>query len=458
MFSSYNYSNAAQRIKTQGKDDFSGKGTTTVGYVSVESSYQSHSMFAGIKQATESELLQFEEMNTSKEGFSSSSFVHKKRSQNTSFAEKHKVVMQVIEQESSPLDSPQTTSGQWSDTGISTGEISNKPLFLDLQDASIGTDVDMSEMSPMNIEELGKDDHDNEQSPILSEGSDSPKPTTEIESSLRETTDVGTSPIKPLHTAVAVSPVKWEDHIFEDKGTDPVESSVITCDVKLSPILFTESKGTSPMSAQGDGPSMVDASSSPPKRNVQSASTSPPKIFEYQSVSLRRDFKDLNFSQDDSHTGAFEFDMDLDSPLLNINKKYVNEMSEEYRSESFSQTLDNYEKTDEVEMSSMSKESLKSSPKENIVDEFTSSQEMRQYAVPADQEKVNPPIQEDFMKSSDNDITNEVEANQTLVSTKVVDTIISEIKGIDEEKLPETEFERKSSEGQYNILEKQEEL
>ena len=449
MFSSCTYSNAAQRITTEQKDDFSGKSSTTVGYVSVESSFQSHSMFAGIKQATESELLQFEEINTTKEGFSSSSFIHKKKSQSTSFAEKHKVVMQVIEQESSPLDSPQTTSGQWSDTGISTGEISNKPLFLDLQDASIGTDVDMSEMSPMNIEELGKDDHDNEQSQILSEGSDSPKPTTEIESSLRETTDVGTSPIKPLHTAVAVSPIKWEDHIFEDKGTDPVVNSVITCDVKLSPILFTESKGTSPMSAQGDGPSMVDASSSPPKRNVQSASTSPPKIFEYQSVSLRRDFKDLNFSKEESHTGAFEFDMDLDSPLLNINKKYVNEISEEYQSESYSQTLDSYDKTDQVEMTFMQQEGLKFPHKEEKIDELALGQEIQETDdVPASEE--------DLIKRSDDNINDVVETNLTLF-IKADDTVDSVGKESDEEILTDIESsqecERTPSEDQFINLE-----
>ena len=121
--------------------------------------------------------------------------------------------MQILEQEGSPIDSPQTTSGLWSDTGISTGDMSNKPQFLDLQDVSIGTDADMSEMSPMNLEDVLGKDHDQE---VLSASTESPKPTTEIETSPRETTDFGTSPVKQLQTAVANSPIRWEETVFED--------------------------------------------------------------------------------------------------------------------------------------------------------------------------------------------------------------------------------------------------
>lgn len=267
----------------------------------------------------------------------------KKKSGSTTLTEKRRVVMQVLEQEGSPIDSPQTTSGLWSDTGMSTGDISNKPQFLDLQDVSIGTDVDVSEMSPMNIEEESGKELDQDLSQVASEGTESPKPVTEIETMPRETSDTATSPVKPLQSAAAVSPIKWDQPIFEDRGTDPVVKPIPTCDVKLSPILFTESKGTSPMSAQGESPSMVDASSSPPKRCVQSAATSPPKIFEYQSISLKRDFKEFQFGQDEGQAGPFEFEMDLDSPMMSISKKYVDEMSSELKSHTYSESMSSFE-------------------------------------------------------------------------------------------------------------------
>ena len=67
--------------------------------------------------------------------------------------------MLIQEQQKSPMESPLTESGQWTDTGISTGELSGKvakPTTLEGLDSSINIDTegDLSEISPMKDEEI----------------------------------------------------------------------------------------------------------------------------------------------------------------------------------------------------------------------------------------------------------------------------------------------------------------
>ena len=244
--------------------------TTTVGFVEIVE-YESNKKLS--MSATELAMKRdLQDSPMSDEPFQSEESLggKKKITGTTSFVEKHKLITMIQEQEGSPMESPMTESGQWTDTGISVGEKDsssnklNKPNQLDLQDASIDTDMDVSEMSPINNEEISS-----QQATIIDQSSN--KQPTES-----ETAEVATSPITQSKKSTASSPVKFDNTVEQSTATTVTE----TCDANLSPILFTASKATSPM--QDDRVKMVDASSSPPKRNAVSCSTSPPNLADLQ--------------------------------------------------------------------------------------------------------------------------------------------------------------------------------
>ena len=216
-----------------------------------------------------------------------------------SYIEKHKMLLLVQEQEASPMDSPLTESGQWTESGISTGSAAEghrpkaeKPRDLDIggskgesgaskatDDRSIDTDA---EMSPMNNEAV-----EAEAAPLEeSQGSE------ELDS---------IQMMRPERGQVAQGGL--------DKETD-VQSLNPTADANLSPILFTQSKATSPMS----GVTMLDASSSPPQMAaVQSAATSPPRPGDLESSvspsSVGAEEEKGALLQLE-RAGSFEFEMD----------------------------------------------------------------------------------------------------------------------------------------------------
>ena len=277
--------------------------TTTVGYVEIPAKEQ-EKHFQTICTELESSHTDLNIMNK------------KKSSQ-------HKIITMVMEQEGSPMESPMTESGQWTDTGISgisghTGDTNSmsklsKPNQLDLQDASIDTDLDdLSEMSPMNNEEVSTSQH--QTAAMTSVSSDSQKTSSDV-NKLAETgtIDKATSPPVEATVTSASSPMVFDTKNVvqqEEKGTSTQITT--TCDVNLSPILFTESKATSPMSDQS-GPKMVDASSSPPEKVVMtSAATSPPKPTD---LPLRTKSSSPTSSKgrdvDEKDPLSFEFDLSL---------------------------------------------------------------------------------------------------------------------------------------------------
>jgi hypothetical protein len=216
--------------------------------------------------------------------------------------------------EGSPMESPMTESGQWTDTGISgisgntgdTGSMSklSKPNQLDLEDASIDADLDdLSEMSPMNNEEVSTSQHVTAKSESVS--SDSPKQSTEVTTIEKETIEKSTS----LMTRQVEAKTLVQR---EEKSTST--TALKTCDVQLSPILFTEDKTTSPMSDQGDSHKvqMVDASSSPPTKVVMtSAATSPPKPSDLQLTKSSSPTSSKEKDEDEKDPLSFEFELDL---------------------------------------------------------------------------------------------------------------------------------------------------
>ena len=277
--------------------------TTTVGYVEIPAKEQ-EKHFQTICTELESSHTDLNIMNK------------KKSSQ-------HKIITMVMEQEGSPMESPMTESGQWTDTGISgisghTGDTNSmsklsKPNQLDLQDASIDTDLDdLSEMSPMNNEEVSTSQH--QTAAMTSVSSDSQKTSSDV-NKLPKTgaIDKATSPSVEATVTSASSPMVFDTKNVvqqEEKGTSTQITT--TCDVNLSPILFTESKATSPMSDQS-GPKMVDASSSPPEKVVmKSAATSPPKPTD---LPLRTKSSSPTSSKgrdvDEKDPLSFEFDLSL---------------------------------------------------------------------------------------------------------------------------------------------------
>lgn len=160
----------------------------------------------------------------------------------------HKALMLIQEKESSPMESPLTESAeQWTESGVFTSadssgpglqKSSSKPQHLNIHhDVSFDTEGDLSEMSPMGAEEMAASDQ-KQLSPIMSQSSD-------------------------MHEETVVHSL--------DKETD-VQSLVGTADANLSPITFTESKATSPMSIPNEKEvTMVDASSSPLKDDALEA-------------------------------------------------------------------------------------------------------------------------------------------------------------------------------------------
>ena len=285
--------------------------TTTVGYVEIsEKAQEKH--FQTQEKVVSRNFTEIESSQTE---------INLSNSKKKSLSSQHKLITLVMEQEGSPMDSPMTESGQWTDTGISgisghtgdTGSMSklSKPNQLDLQDASIDTDLDdLSEMSPMNNEEISTSQ---QVTTAITESvsSDSQKQITAVTQVEKETTETATSPRPQMKSTAACSPMQFEAKKIiqqEEKSTSTPAST--TCDANLSPILFTENKATSPMSE----PKMVDASSSPPDKVVMtSAATSPPKPSDLQltkSTSSPTSSKGKG-EDDEKDPLSFEFDMDL---------------------------------------------------------------------------------------------------------------------------------------------------
>ena len=288
-----------------------GSTPTTIGYVEITDKPQ-EKHFQGADSELESS--QTDLITSSK----------KKSIGSSSIPEKHRLISLVMEQEGSQMESPMTESGQWSDTGISgisgntgdTGSMSklSKPNQLDLQDDSIDAGLDdLSEISPMNNEEVSTSQHVTAVTESVSD--DDPKPSSEDTFVEKETTEKATSPAQDTKVTTASSPMQFEEKqlvLHEEKSTSTTTTT--TCDVKLSPILFTENKATSPMSDQSDSSKveMVDASSSPPTKVVMtSAATSPPKPSDLQSTKSSTPTSSKEKDEDGKDPISFEFDLDL---------------------------------------------------------------------------------------------------------------------------------------------------
>ena len=208
----------------------------------------------------------------------SSKTTHEQAATKLTHVEKHKFVMLVQQEEQkSPMsmESPLTESGQWTDTGISTGDLSGKlakPTTLEgLDSSNIDTEGDMSEMrdsvemSPINNEEMMDHSHSTE---------DTTQETTAYpaveESSVKEI--IKESNVKEVSTSPMMDPIQTNDKAMSPMSqTYPECSDASTqqnimresCDVKLSPILFQQSAATSPIVTESKV--FADAASSPPK-------------------------------------------------------------------------------------------------------------------------------------------------------------------------------------------------
>ena len=192
-------------------------------------------------------------------------------------SEKHKVVMLIQEQQKSPMESPLTESGQWTDTGISTGELSGKvakPTTLEGLDSSINIDTegDLSEISPMKDEEI-VDSHSTEVEDTIMTYVSLPstiesKP---IDLQDQKTQEVSTSPMSvDGGQDKALSPMS-QPEVFDASTQESKEVQ----DVKLSPILFLQSIGTSPILIEAKD--IIETASSPPKTLSINTATSPTK-------------------------------------------------------------------------------------------------------------------------------------------------------------------------------------
>jgi len=280
---------AADRISPEVED--LADSSTTIGFVAIESTVD----FGQIKLQSEFDIKEkgFQETTLSK-GFTLTS----------SMLEKTKVTSIIQEELRSPTDSQLSSSGLWSDTGISLGDLSAKPQSLDLLDQSVTTDLgDLSEMSPVKqttFEQLAEDSESS---------SESAKQIT-FAAAQKVSVDSCTSPLKDQQAESASSPITWPAGDVSDIGTDPAFEQPLTFDAKLSPILFVESKGTSPMSSQGDTPCMVDATSSPPKSLMVSAQTSPPALDDEFFYTTMQKFKGFKDSPEGGEQLPFQIDMD----------------------------------------------------------------------------------------------------------------------------------------------------
>ena len=154
------------------------------------------------------------------------------------------------------------------ETGVQS---SSSKLQLDITDRSID---DLSDLSPItNLEEAAEEEVQSPQETVSSiqatviedlDGHKMMEHDDDEEDMRRETTEVATSPIEAAQTAdAASSPVQQlseQQTKEEEEGQQPVKAE--TCDESLSPILFTASKATSPMSEPQEPASkkeMVDA-------------------------------------------------------------------------------------------------------------------------------------------------------------------------------------------------------
>ena len=208
----------------------------------------------------------------------SSKTTHEQAATKLTHVEKHKFVMLVQQEEQkSPMsmESPLTESGQWTDTGISTGDLSGKlakPTTLEgLDSSNIDTEGDMSEMrdsvemSPINNEEMMDHSHSTEDTtqettayPAVEESS--------VKEIIKETNmkEVSTSPMMDSVQTndKAMSPMSQTYPECSDAST---QQNIMreSCDVKLSPILFQQSAATSPIVTESK--QFADAASSPPK-------------------------------------------------------------------------------------------------------------------------------------------------------------------------------------------------
>ena len=187
--------------------------------------------------------------------------------------------MLVQQEERSPMDSPLTESGQWTDTGISTGELSGgklaKPTTLEgLDSSNIDTEGDLSEFSPMNNEEL-VDSHSTEDTTHVSAIENKQKPFAVEESQIKE---ASTSPISAMKTETNDKAMSPMSQIFPESTDVGTQENIMkeSCDVKLSPILFQQTVATSPIVS--DAKVFADAASSPPKLLLISAATSPTEV------------------------------------------------------------------------------------------------------------------------------------------------------------------------------------
>ena len=213
----------------------------TVGYVSIE---------PNLLKGVEISLDPKEALGLPITGSFDTSFDEKMRKKDEKTSLDKKIQKLALEVAGTP-DSPLTESGPLTDTGISSLDITGdrlrtRKLPLDIPEQT-DTEYEYSEFSPSPI------GHDLPPlSPIPSESAGSPK-NLSIEPDLT-TADINNQ-MKSVHEAGV-------------------------CDEKLSPILFQDTKATSPMGVKGTKEllrSTKDASSSPPQHTTQSASTSPPQ-------------------------------------------------------------------------------------------------------------------------------------------------------------------------------------
>ena len=147
------------------------------------------------------------------------------------------------------------------ETGVQS---SSSKLQLDITDRSID---DLSDLSPItNLEEVQSPQEtvSSIQATVIEDLDGQKMMEHDEEDMKRETTEVATSPIEAAQTAdAASSPVQQltDQQAKEgEEGQQPVKAE--TCDESLSPILFTASKATSPMSEPQEPASkkeMVDA-------------------------------------------------------------------------------------------------------------------------------------------------------------------------------------------------------
>ena len=185
-------------------------------------------------------------------------------------------------------ESPLTESGLFTDTGISSLDITGdklrtRKLPLDLREPTTDTDMDYSELSPSSI------GHDLPPfSPEQSEGLDS---THNLAAALESNTS-------------SIRSTQYGAH----------------CDAQLSPILFLDNKATSPMGVRGTAELLrttKDASSSPPQHTMHSASTSPPQKgdLDPSRTSTQATTPNEPTNRDIDYQSSLDFELELNCPM-----------------------------------------------------------------------------------------------------------------------------------------------